>query len=139
MNKHKYLSLILTMLIMSTRVGFALNIHYCGHQIAEVSLASNPSDCGMQIEQYGHLPEGISFSKTPCCENETLLYQNQEPQKFESEFNLGSFEFEKAILTETLFKTTFLISRNILETKCLPPLSINKKIYLLNHSFVVYG
>ena len=85
MNKKQYLSFTLALLIMSTRVGFALNIHYCGHQIAEISLASNPSNCGMEIDQDYQLPEHTSFSKTPCCKDQTLLFQNNEPQKFETE------------------------------------------------------
>lgn len=139
MNKKQYLSFTLALLIMSTRVGFALNIHYCGHQIAEISLASNPSNCGMEIDQDYQLPEHTSFSKTPCCKDQTLLFQNNEPQKFETESNLVLFGLDKLILNENSFEAPALISRVFLKTNWNPPPPRKNKIFLLNHSFVVYG
>ncbi|MGI9541004.1 MAG: HYC_CC_PP family protein [Flavobacteriaceae bacterium] len=139
MNKKQYTSLILALLIMGTRIGFALNVHYCGHQIAEISLASNPSNCGMEINQDNQLPEHTSFSKTPCCKDQTLLFQNNEPQKFETVYNLAFFGFDKSSLTEDLLKVPTLISRVVLKMNWNPPPPGNNKVYLLNHSFVVYG
>ena len=41
-------SLFLTLIILTTRVGYALNVHYCDDKIAKISLAYNSSKCGME-------------------------------------------------------------------------------------------
>ena len=56
MNKKQFSSLILALMILGTRVGFALNVHYCGSQIAAISLASHPSNCGMEMEENEKFP-----------------------------------------------------------------------------------
>jgi hypothetical protein len=139
MSKKRFLSLILALLIMSTRVGFALNVHYCGYQIAKISLASNPSDCGMEIEQEKGLPEHTSFSKTPCCKDQTLLFQNSEPQKVETKSKVVIFSLEN-IPQEKVSSSLFVpVLKKVRFSKWSPPLKRNNKIFLLNHSFVFYG
>jgi len=138
MNKKQYISLILIILLMSTRIGFAINVHYCGHQIAEISLASNPSGCGMEIDQDKRLTKHTSFSKTPCCKDQILLLQNNEPQKFEINSNLVFFGIEKAIQSEDLFEVSTLFSNIVFKIKYTTPPPRNK-IFLLNHSFIIYG
>ena len=138
MNKKQYVSLILALLLMSTRIGFAINVHYCGHQIAEISLASNPFGCGMEIDQDKRLPKHTNFSKTPCCKDQILLLQNSEPQKFEIDSNLVFFGIEKAIQLESLFEVPALFSNIAFEIKYTTPPPKNK-IFLLNHCFIIYG
>ena len=41
----------LAVLIFGTRVGYALNVHYCGDHIAEVSLAFISYNCEMESHQ----------------------------------------------------------------------------------------
>lgn len=139
MNSKQYSSLILALLIMGTRVGFALNVHYCGNQIAEISLPFNPSNCGMEINQGNQVPEDTSFSKTPCCKDQTLLFQNNDPQKFETVNNLLTFGFGKSSLIEYVFNVSDLISRVFLNINWNPPPPGNNKVYLLHHSFIFYS
>ena len=139
MIKKQSISLILALLVMSTRVGFALNVHYCGHQIANISLASNPSNCGMEMEQNNHLSKQTSFSKTPCCKDQTLLFQNLEPQKVEAESNLVFFGLERIFCGEVLTLHSIPVVKNVLYSEWSPPPPGNQKIFLLNLSFVFYG
>ena len=138
MNKKQYVSLILALLLMSTRIGFAINVHYCGHQIAQISLASNPFGCGMEIDQDKQLPKHANFSKTPCCKDQILLLQNNEPQKFEIDPNLVFSGIEKAIQSDSLFEVPSLFSNITSKIKYTAPPPKNK-IFLLNHSFIIYG
>ena len=138
MNKKQYVSLILALILMSTRIGFAINVHYCGHQIAEISLASNPFGCGMEIVQDKRLPNHTNFSKTPCCKDQILLLQNNEPQKFEINSNLVFFWIEKVIQSESLFEVSTLFSKIAFNIEYSNPPPRNK-IFLLNHSFIIYG
>jgi hypothetical protein len=93
----------------------------------------------MEINQENQLPEHTSFSKTPCCKDQTLLFQNNEPQKFETVYNLAFFGFDKSSLIEDLLKVPTLISRVVVKMNWNPPPPGNNKVYLLNHSFVDYG
>ena len=138
MNKKQYVSLILALLLMSTRIGFAINVHYCGHQIAKISLASNPFGCGMEIDQDKRLTKHTNFSKTPCCKDQILLLQNNEPQKFEIDSNLVFFINERAIQSDNLFEAPTLFSNIASDIKYTTPPPKNK-IFLLNHSFIIYG
>ena len=76
MNPNRIFSLLLAILILGTRVGFALNIHYCGNTIAEISLAYNPQNCGMENEEESQAEQKTSFSEKSCCEDEVVLFQN---------------------------------------------------------------
>lgn len=138
MNKKQYVSLILALLLMSTRIGFAINVHYCGHQIAEISLAYNPFGCGMEIDLDKRLPKHTNFSKTPCCKDQILLLQNNEPQKFEIDSNLDLFGIEKEIHSKSLFEVPISFSNIAFKIKYTIPPPKNK-IFLLNHSFIIYG
>ena len=138
MCKKQCASLILAILLMSTRIGFAINVHYCGDHIAEISLASNPLGCGMEIDQDKRLPKYASFSKTPCCSDQILLLQNNDPQKFEIDSNLVLFGIGKLTQFESLFKVSTLFSNIAFKIKYTTPPPRNK-IFLLNHSFIIYG
>jgi hypothetical protein len=138
MNRKQAVSLFLAVLIIGTRIGFALNIHYCGTHIAEISLASSPSDCGMEDTANNQYPENPSFAKASCCEDETVLYQNQEPQKQEAESVLQVFDdfFALADKSEPTFSAK---SPNLSpQITGYPPPLRDIKIYLLNQSIVVY-
>jgi|TARA_B100001093_G_scaffold199840_1_gene192042 hypothetical protein len=123
---------------MTTRIGFAINVHYCGHQIAEISLASNPFGCGMETDQDKRFSKHTNFSKTPCCKDQILLLQNNEPQKFEIDSNLVLFGIEKSIQSECLFEVPTLFSNIASKIKYTTPPPKNK-IFLLNHCFIIYG
>jgi len=138
MNRKQAVSLFLAVLIIGTRIGFALNIHYCGTHIAEISLASSPSDCGMEDTANNQYPENPSFAKASCCEDETVLHQNQEPQKQEAESVLQVFDDFFALADKS--EPTFSAKSPNLSPQITgdPPPLRDIKIYLLNQSIVVY-
>ena len=139
MNNKKLISLLLAVLLMSTRIGFALNIHYCGTHIAEISLASNPFNCGMEESTESKLPQNSKVTKSSCCADETILYQNQEPQKYETD---GQLKFPNAPLVTVFELKDYFIDKGFSKVPNRiwnPPPVYKAKIYLLNQSFVVYG
>jgi hypothetical protein len=138
MNPNRIFSVLLATLILGTRVGFALNIHYCGNTIAEISLAYNPQNCGMENEEESQAEQKTSFSEKSCCEDEVFLFQNQEPQKHQTEFLSQEVLFTKNALTpiETLKQLDITEVEKFL-IWC-PP-NVSKKLFLIHHSFVFYG
>jgi hypothetical protein len=138
--KMKHLtSLFLAFLIFGSRAGFALNVHYCGSKAAIISLAQNPSNCGMIKSLVKESSTKTVLSKTPCCKDATFLFQNDEPQKI---------QFETVDVIATLFSTLPLndFSVNtppvlllIEELNWNPPPPQKNQLILLKHSFVYYG
>lgn len=135
----QFLSLLLAFLILGTRVGFALNVHYCGSEIASISLAHNPSNCGMEIKEKNVIPLKKSFSKKTCCKDTVLLFQNDEPQKVSFE-EAPNFKASIIGLVEVNFSKWIIpfIYTSKSENWNPPPPDQNK-IILLQHRLVLYG
>ena len=137
MKSKRFFSLILALLVFGTRVGFALNIHYCDQEIASISLANNPIDCGMQGETRNQ-GEGIKVSKSLCCKDQVTLFQNHEPQKTDTVTKIEC-------VTEKLFAVSiasveleaFLMPS--IKTNWGPPPRSKKNLFTLYHSFIFYG
>jgi len=81
MNTCKIFSLFLAILILGTRVGFALNVHYCGNTVAEISLAYNPQNCGMENEEESQTEHKTSFSEKSCCADEVFFISKSRTSK----------------------------------------------------------
>jgi hypothetical protein len=137
MNINKIFSLLLVTLILGTRVGFALNIHYCENTIAEISIAYNPQNCGMENEDESQTEHKTSFSKKSCCEDEVFLFQNQEPQKHQTEFLSQEVLFTKNALTP--IETLQLDITEIEKFSIWCPPIVSKKLFLIHQSLVFYG
>lgn len=138
MNSNKIFSLLIATLILGTRVGFALNIHYCGNTIAEISVAYNPQNCGMENEEESQTEHKTSFSKKSCCEDEVFLFQNQEPQKHQTEFPSQEILFTKNahISIETLQR---LDITEIEKFSIWCPPIVSNKLFLIHQSLIFYG
>lgn len=137
MNRYKIFSLFFAALIFGTRVGFAVNIHYCGNSIAEISVAYNPQKCDMGDGAYSQTSDKTSFSKKSCCADEVFLFQNHEPQKNQTEFHSQELSFIK----NTLLPSQLLEQLNIVKVEKFsiwypPPES--GKLFLINQSLVFY-
>ena len=137
MNRYKILSLFFAALIFGTRVGFAVNIHYCGNSIAEISIAYNQQKCDMGDGVYYQTSNKTLLSKKSCCADEIFLFQNHEPQKNQTEFHSQKLSFVK----DTLLPPKLLEQLNIAEVEKFsiwhpPPES--KKLFIIHHSLVFY-
>ena len=134
------LSLFLALTILGTRVGYALNIHYCKDKIAKISLAYSPSDCNMDsnFDPKDNLEN--EFTKKSCCEDDIQLFQNHEPQKIDQENFLKINIIEDAFLSDSNFKALklHLLSR-VYQFSSLSPPTKTCKLFLKNNSFIFYG
>ena len=121
------LSLFLALAILGTRVGYALNIHYCKDKIAKISLAYSPSDCNMDS----------NFDPKDNLENEFL---NHEPLKIDQENFLKITIIEKVFFRDSNFRTLklYLLSKAYLFNSLSPPAK-TCKLFLKNNSFIFYG
>lgn len=135
----QFLSLFLAVLILGTRVGYALNVHYCGSEIASVSLAYNPSNCGMEMKNKNVIPLTKSFSKKTCCKDTVLLFQNDEPQKVSFENTILLKAPLNAILNRDFHKVSIPVLSLFSKENWNPPPPIHNNIILMQHCLVFYG
>ena len=133
-------SLFLALTILGTRVGYALNIHYCKDKIAKISLAYSPSDCNMDSNFDPKTNLENEFTKKPCCEDDIQLFQNHEPQKIDQENFLKITIIENVFFRDSNFRTLklHLLSKAYLFNSLSPPAK-TCKLFLKNNSFIFYG
>ena len=129
----------LAILILGTKVSYALNVHYCGNHIAEVSLAFISAKCEMEYHQDSKVPFKTEVSKKSFCKDNTVLFQNQQHQKV----NLEAVKKVTAINTSILLPVYSLDSKLILISKVFsnwnPPPPKSDKLFLTQQSFIFYG
>tara|TARA_B100000989_G_scaffold133190_1_gene98940 strand:+ start:25 stop:447 length:423 start_codon:yes stop_codon:yes gene_type:complete len=133
-------SLFLTITILGTRVGYALNIHYCKDKIAKISLAYSSSNCNMDSNFDPKANSENEFTKMSCCEDDIQLFQNHEPQKIDQENLLKISVIKNVFFRESNFKTLKLhiLSKAYFFNSLSPPAK-TCKLFLKNNSFLFYG
>ena len=139
MNFKRFFSFALAFFLLSTRIGFALNVHYCGAEISVISFANDPLTCGMEVNHKEKKSEHTKFSKFSCCEDQVLLFQNQEHQQQETGFVpsifLGNFPYDEKI--PSVHQKFFNREKNSSQWNPPPPQKI--KFYIFLHALVVYA
>ena len=135
MNAKVLKSTFFVIILLTSKVGLALNVHYCGGKIAEISMAWQAEGC--QMSYLSDDQQGFEVKKSHCCDDETVFIQNNTPQKvFDFNYDLNTpISLEKQ-QNFVLFKK-FHLQKNIpLSSSCFIRKS---KIFLLNSAFVFYG
>ncbi len=96
----KCTTLFLAFLMLVSNSGLAFNVHYCGNEIASVSIKTNKKPIVLEENCCGIIEE-----QSNCCNNK--LFQIQETSdKFQE--NISQFEFNSFIVENQ----TILISFN---------------------------
>ena len=88
MNFRKHICGLLAVLLLVSNVGFAFNVHYCGLEIASVSLKSAFSSNNTEKNCCGIVEE-----KSHCCKNKVLHFQKKSETS-----TLNVFTFNSDIL-----------------------------------------
>lgn len=137
MNVSNIKAFFFALIFLTSKIGLALNVHYCGGHIVEIVLAWNAEGCGMPSEKSQDSRQGFNLEKNHCCQDQTIFIQNNEPQQnTDYEIQLGyigilpndpfQFEASKTIFLKTVF------------TQPKPQVPRNK-IFLLHQSLIFYG
>ena len=137
MKMKRFLSILLASLLLGTRVGFALNVHYCGDHIAKVSLAYSPENCGMENGEKKQISNALKFSKKSCCEDDVLLFQNHEPQNKHSEVQPKDAQLYVQATVPVNKIESRVLPIVLQPIQWIPPPKANK-LFLLQHALVFY-
>lgn len=90
MNFRKQICSLLAVLLLVSNVGFAFNVHYCGDEIASVSLKSAFSSSNTEKNCCG-----IVEKKSHCCKDKVFHFQKKSET---STFNVFTFNSDILIL-----------------------------------------
>ena len=135
MNAKVLKSTFFVIVLLTSKVGLALNFHYCCGKIAEISMAWEAEGC--QMSNLSGDQQEYEVKKIHCCDDKTVFIQNNNPQKvFDFSYDLNipiSLEKRQNFF---LFKKFHLQKNILLSSSCFIP---NSKIFLLNSAFVFYG
>ena len=137
MNSKNFKAIFFVLIFLASKVGLALNVHYCGGHIAEIELAWKVEGCGMFSEKIEDKDQAISILKKHCCTDDTIFIQNNEPQKSsDADFKISSFFI--SIYDLNSFVDINIAFPNILyvSSKFFIP---KRKIYLLHQHLILYG
>jgi hypothetical protein len=92
MNFRKHICSLLAVLLLVSNVGFAFNVHYCGDEIASVSLKSSFLSKNTEENCCGIVEE-----KSHCCKNKVLHFQKKSET---STFNVFTFNSDILFLNQ---------------------------------------
>ncbi len=137
MNTNSIKAIFFVLIFLTSKIGVALNVHYCGGHIQEIALAWNVEGCGISLEKSQDTHQSQEVTKKHCCQDKTVFIQNNEPQKtsdselqvtyFEAQqHNTCTFDLSKIICPKAVF----------VKPKCL---FFIDKIFLVHHSLIFYG
>nr|WP_177729991.1 hypothetical protein [Flavobacterium inviolabile] len=96
MKINRHISLLLAMLILVSNVGLAFNVHYCGGEIASVSLAYKSEVPCVKIAEEENSCCAATGKKDDCCSNSKVdLKKNTTDNIIVKSFqlDLGAFTF----------------------------------------------
>lgn len=139
MKMRRFICLYLAILILGSNFGYALNIHYCGGEISKVSFVFNPKNCGMETNKENEVPFKKELSKKTCCEDNTLIFQGQHPNKIESKSWTNKLILKNILpLKPHKFQLeTFFVYED--SAKWSPPPILSKHLFLYYQSLIFYS
>ena len=118
MNSKGLKSVFFILILLTSKVGLAINVHYCCGQISEISMAWDAEGCQMQP-----ITDNSGFViKNHCCNNQSLYIQNNTPQKivdlsFDLNFPILNYDEKGFFLRKNLFKSKKNLQKSFSHSK----------------------
>ena len=129
--------LALLVFFLHSKMGVALNIHYCGGHIANVSWVFDAKGCGMKTTvSHTDQNQHSQLNSKKCCDDEEVVEQNtSEQSKIETKNRIVQPSV-KATIPFFVFTRPLTNKSLIVYAGNAPP---NEELYLRHCSFIFYG
>ena len=128
--------ILLLLLFVHSKMGMALNFHYCGDHLAEISFAFNPKGCGMESSTL-ETSNTLNFFQKSCCSDDLKVYQSMEYITILDDVQAVNIDAEGPICQNT-YSDLAVLSAQQLKLKLRPP-PRRSNLFLLYSYFVFYG
>ncbi len=86
MNFRNHICISLAFLLLASNIGFSFNVHYCGDQIASISLKTRSSSSDIEKNCCAEIEK-----KSNCCDNKVLHFQKKSEASLSHLFFQNSF------------------------------------------------
>jgi hypothetical protein len=136
----KILALFLSLILLSSQVGFAVSTHFCGGEISEraISLVGSTVGCGMESQESICNTVKISddaISKKSCCDDESQVFQLK--QDFNKKHNSIDLETTFISLFLTNYTLLFNTEEKVEYANIPPPPLIQQNSQVLFQTFLL--
>lgn len=108
----RFSAAVLSLLILISSIGIAVDIHRCGDQVVSIGLFADAAECQGACESFNDIQfEGLSISKASCC-SESQLYDKLETEATsQPEMLLTKVAFESFTMVENAILRSFWIKK----------------------------
>jgi hypothetical protein len=98
MNVKNFKAVFFALIFLTSKIGVALNVHYCGGYIEGIVLAWNAVGCGMPLEKSQDSHQGFNFKKSTAVRIKPFLSKTMNPNKILiTKFSLDILGFYQTI------------------------------------------
>jgi hypothetical protein len=129
----KHISILLAVLLLVSNIGLAFNVHYCGGEIASVSL-KNPF--------FNQNTEdnccGVVEKKSNCCNDKVLKFDKKSDNSI---VKIVSFQIDSPFIFQD-WKPVFFIKKEVLKSCKIPSYTCNANappIFKRNCQLIFYA
>jgi hypothetical protein len=126
---------ILSFIVMFSSMSFAIDEHFCGSRLMDVSYFGDADNCGMdEIDMSSNISV---FKKNNCCKDQITLLQSSIFNK-EKLINLHNTDIEISLLETSCYSVFY--KNNSLKLKYykdFSPPDITKDIRVLHQTFLI--
>lgn len=134
---HKFIALIMAIVVLFTTMSFTVDMHYCGDTLVDFSFVQDVKTCGMEKVEPAKCCSNSMISKKSCCSDEQLIVRGQ--VNLMQDFSQLTFEQQKFVVSFaysyiSLFEGT--ASKKISFIDHLPPF-IRRDLQVLHQTFLI--
>lgn len=140
---YRLIALSLAFLMLTTSVGFAVDMHFCQGQVQSFNFFGKAATCQeigevVAMKDCTH-PKEASVQQKDCCSNKTFLFQSDQNQQVQTADYVVSQQVQQFVIA---YLTVFFINDFSIENEAIPfnlyePPNIAKDIPVLIQSFLL--
>ena len=127
--------ILLLLLFVHSKMGMALNFHYCGDHIAAISSAYNPKGCGIEMTK-NQKTVGFYFTQKSCCSDALKIFQSTEDISIADEAKWLDVDFSSPPILVIHRLSGLTYNQKIQINERPPPLQ--RQLFIMYGSFVFY-
>lgn len=127
----------MALIVLYSTTSFAVNLHYCGKDLTNVSVLNSEKSCGMEMEK---LPKSddCSLQKTDCCADECFVVNGQKELKQSTD----QLTFQQQVFTVRFFYTYLNLfeglDRQVIPFKNYTPPLLVKNLLVLEETYLIW-
>ncbi|HDZ07383.1 hypothetical protein LCGC14_0118780 [marine sediment metagenome] len=132
---HKFISVIMAVVVLLTTMSFSIDMHYCGDMLVDFSIVEQVKSCGM--EKVKTDCDNLNFTQKSCCTDTQLIVEGADNMK--ASFDQLSFEQQIFITSFTYSYINLFagIDSNTISLKYYSPPFVKQDVQVLHQLFLI--